>query len=233
MVRTRIKGNGMKAAASPSTEPDFYSMDYCYDEVYKNTELVPSTEQMMKIEDDSSIEVMLQDDDDSYDEDDSVSGDGGRGRLSVRDIARRRIPSALDLASEITRFEPMERPVPKISSRISLFDEEFEGWKFLYPEEAEDFCKSMNDNIFPDPSTSLTLASIFSTPTPAACFDCTNNCNEISKHLPSYYSSDYDSYMNKLTEGDDAFEGPRFCWLPQELPPVPAWEDPGLNAFQI
>jgi hypothetical protein len=29
MTRTRVKGNGMKAASSPSTEPDFYSMEYC------------------------------------------------------------------------------------------------------------------------------------------------------------------------------------------------------------
>lgn len=31
MVRTRIKGNGMKAAASPNTEPDFYAMTICYE----------------------------------------------------------------------------------------------------------------------------------------------------------------------------------------------------------
>ena len=31
MVRTRIKGNGMKAAASPNTEPDFYAMGYCHE----------------------------------------------------------------------------------------------------------------------------------------------------------------------------------------------------------
>jgi len=30
MHRTRIKGNGMKAAASPSTEPNFYEMEPCY-----------------------------------------------------------------------------------------------------------------------------------------------------------------------------------------------------------
>ena len=29
MNRTRIKGNGMKAVPSPSTEPDFYKMPYC------------------------------------------------------------------------------------------------------------------------------------------------------------------------------------------------------------
>ncbi|GKY94327.1 hypothetical protein MPSEU_000398500 [Mayamaea pseudoterrestris] len=29
MTRTRIKGNGMKAVPSPSTEPDFYKMPYC------------------------------------------------------------------------------------------------------------------------------------------------------------------------------------------------------------
>jgi hypothetical protein len=29
MNRTRIKGNGMKAVPSPSTEPDFYQMPYC------------------------------------------------------------------------------------------------------------------------------------------------------------------------------------------------------------
>jgi len=32
MVRTRIKGNGMKAASSPNTEPNFYTMDYCFDQ---------------------------------------------------------------------------------------------------------------------------------------------------------------------------------------------------------
>lgn len=31
MVRTRVKGNGMKAASSPSTEPDFYAMEPCYE----------------------------------------------------------------------------------------------------------------------------------------------------------------------------------------------------------
>lgn len=31
MVRTRVKGNGMKAASSPSTEPNFYAMEPCFD----------------------------------------------------------------------------------------------------------------------------------------------------------------------------------------------------------
>ena len=29
MARTRVKGNGMKAASSPETEPDFYAMEPC------------------------------------------------------------------------------------------------------------------------------------------------------------------------------------------------------------
>ena len=33
MQRTRIKGNGMKAAASPSTEPKFYEMETCVEQV--------------------------------------------------------------------------------------------------------------------------------------------------------------------------------------------------------
>lgn len=32
MVRTRVKGNGMKAASSPHTEPNFYMMEYCVEE---------------------------------------------------------------------------------------------------------------------------------------------------------------------------------------------------------
>jgi hypothetical protein len=32
MVRTRVKGNGMKAASSPATEPNFYMMEYCVEE---------------------------------------------------------------------------------------------------------------------------------------------------------------------------------------------------------
>lgn len=31
MIRTRVKGNGMKAASSPATEPDFYAMEPCLD----------------------------------------------------------------------------------------------------------------------------------------------------------------------------------------------------------
>jgi hypothetical protein len=31
MVRTRVKGNGMKAASSPDTEPNFYAMEPCED----------------------------------------------------------------------------------------------------------------------------------------------------------------------------------------------------------
>jgi hypothetical protein len=31
IIRTRIKGNGMKAASSPNTEPNFYAMEHCYD----------------------------------------------------------------------------------------------------------------------------------------------------------------------------------------------------------
>lgn len=31
ITRTRIKGNGMKAASSPSTEPNFYAMEFCED----------------------------------------------------------------------------------------------------------------------------------------------------------------------------------------------------------
>jgi hypothetical protein len=31
MARTRVKGNGSKAASSPATEPNFYNMDPCYE----------------------------------------------------------------------------------------------------------------------------------------------------------------------------------------------------------
>jgi len=33
MIRTRVKGNGSKAASSPSTEPNFYAMEPCLEEV--------------------------------------------------------------------------------------------------------------------------------------------------------------------------------------------------------
>jgi hypothetical protein len=32
MTRTRVKGNGSKAASSPSTEPNFYTMEPCYEQ---------------------------------------------------------------------------------------------------------------------------------------------------------------------------------------------------------
>jgi hypothetical protein len=32
MARTRVKGNGIKAASSPHTEPNFYMMEYCVEE---------------------------------------------------------------------------------------------------------------------------------------------------------------------------------------------------------
>ena len=32
MTRTRVKGNGSKAASSPATEPNFYSMEPCYEQ---------------------------------------------------------------------------------------------------------------------------------------------------------------------------------------------------------
>jgi hypothetical protein len=41
IIRTRIKGNGMKAASSPSTEPNFYDMEYCLEDpsfIYDNKE---------------------------------------------------------------------------------------------------------------------------------------------------------------------------------------------------
>jgi hypothetical protein len=34
MVRTRVKGNGMKAASSPATEPNFYMMECCVEGNY-------------------------------------------------------------------------------------------------------------------------------------------------------------------------------------------------------
>lgn len=48
MTRTRVKGNGMKAASSPSTEPNFYAMEPCYesDEPY-----VPPMEPICEEED--------------------------------------------------------------------------------------------------------------------------------------------------------------------------------------
>ena len=33
MVRTRVKGNGLKAASSPETEPDFYAMQPCLSKI--------------------------------------------------------------------------------------------------------------------------------------------------------------------------------------------------------
>lgn len=50
MNRTRIKGNGMKAVPSPSTEPDFYKMPYCpalttnhTDDVIKSLNIKPES----------------------------------------------------------------------------------------------------------------------------------------------------------------------------------------------
>jgi len=44
MVRTRVKGNGSKAASSPSTEPNFYAMEPCYEETAPKCDvLMPDT----------------------------------------------------------------------------------------------------------------------------------------------------------------------------------------------
>jgi hypothetical protein len=40
MTRTRVKGNGMKAASSPATEPDFYRMQSCSEDLAVSPETV-------------------------------------------------------------------------------------------------------------------------------------------------------------------------------------------------
>lgn len=41
MIRTRVKGTGVKAAASPSTEPNFYDMEPCHEECDLGNQEVP------------------------------------------------------------------------------------------------------------------------------------------------------------------------------------------------
>ncbi len=40
MVRTRVKGNGSKAASSPSTEPNFYAMEPCREEIFPRSNII-------------------------------------------------------------------------------------------------------------------------------------------------------------------------------------------------
>lgn len=44
MVRTRVKGNGSKAASSPSTEPNFYVMKPCYEQKAISDVIIPDVE---------------------------------------------------------------------------------------------------------------------------------------------------------------------------------------------
>jgi hypothetical protein len=61
IVRTRIKGNGMKAASSPSTEPNFYVMDFCDG----TTTYVPNTVKVCTVNsegvDESEVKYGMQD----------------------------------------------------------------------------------------------------------------------------------------------------------------------------
>jgi hypothetical protein len=61
IVRTRIKGNGMKAASSPSTEPNFYVMDFCDG----TTTSVPNTVKVCTVNsegvDESEVKYGMQD----------------------------------------------------------------------------------------------------------------------------------------------------------------------------
>jgi len=50
MQRTRIKGNGMKAAASPHTEPNFFAMEHCHDNNNNNKDVSSSNNDSMKQE---------------------------------------------------------------------------------------------------------------------------------------------------------------------------------------
>jgi len=43
LTRTRVKGNGMKAASSPETEPNFYDMEPCFSERFQPPDIKESS----------------------------------------------------------------------------------------------------------------------------------------------------------------------------------------------
>lgn len=62
MVRTKVKGNGMKPASSPETEPDFYQMEFCHDKLGFEGELkslLPPSEQAAPAVSDLTMERVM------------------------------------------------------------------------------------------------------------------------------------------------------------------------------
>lgn len=59
MVRTRVKGNGMKAASSPATEPNFYTMEYCDEKKASAPDAIISDPDNVASRDDSAFDQTI------------------------------------------------------------------------------------------------------------------------------------------------------------------------------
>lgn len=103
MVRTRVKGNGSKAASSPSTEPNFYNMEPCV--AGETPKVVASSS--LKVEEESS---------DPYLQEDEMEED------LVRVETPEHMVSGLDYDAALE-----EDPVTPVSKATPLWDENDEN----------------------------------------------------------------------------------------------------------
>lgn len=89
MVRTRVKGNGSKAASSPSTEPNLYAMEPCYEQnatqggLNDNVEAKENIKQEEPTNSDTVEETLPPVIEDHQEEDDSMCFDVDRGDADI------------------------------------------------------------------------------------------------------------------------------------------------------
>lgn len=104
MQRTRVKGNGMKAAASPSTEPKFYEMEHCREE--KAQEVVQDQQPEAEIQTDQEEERNVIKQMVSTDMDEDSDGDEGNEDASAEDCADVSTSVVTPESSPVGRFRP-------------------------------------------------------------------------------------------------------------------------------
>jgi hypothetical protein len=124
MIRTRVKGTGVKAAASPATEPNFYDMQPCLDESgLENLEAVIQTLPTKKLSEvssgDSSMNLWMLPTlipDESSDSEDDVDSPPASPRQVMPDCA----PSApWSPQAVVSELEASLSEVGQLTSRCS------------------------------------------------------------------------------------------------------------------
>jgi hypothetical protein len=114
MVRTRVKGNGSKAASSPATEPNFYTMEPCGPSGgYTDAPIMPDNQSVLPINEDCGDDTSQENELPSSMEEDEME----------EEFTRVHTPEPMLIASDKDALLD-EDPMTPVSQAIPLWDDD-------------------------------------------------------------------------------------------------------------